>query len=59
MNDGLREKILAYNRQLAAHREKAEDLQVLVDGMLRLPYGQTKKLLTDEVVAVLEKYGWR
>lgn len=58
MNSALREKILAYNREMAARKEKAEDLKIIVDGMMQLPPGQLKKLLTDEVVAVLEKYGW-
>ena len=58
MNSALREKILAYNREMADRKEKAEDLEIIVDGMMQLPAGQLKKLLTDEVVAVLEKYGW-
>ena len=58
MNRALREKILAYNREMADRKEKAADLQVIVDGMMQLPPGQIKKLLTDEVVAVLGKYGW-
>ena len=37
---------------------KAEDLDVIVAQILKLPYGQLKKVLTDEVMAVLEKYGY-
>ena len=57
MKPELREKILAYNRALAQRKEKATDLDVLVDAMAKLPPGQLKKLLTDEVIAVLKKYG--
>lgn len=38
--------------------EKASDLDVLVAEMLKLPPGQLKKVLTEEVLAVLEKYGY-
>ena len=57
MKPELKEKILAYNRALAQRKEKATDLDVLVDAMAKLPPGQLKKLLTDEVIAVLKKYG--
>lgn len=57
MKPELREKILAYNKAQAERREKAEDLDVILAAMAKLPWGQLKKLLTEEVVAVLEKYG--
>lgn len=57
MKDELRAKIIAYNRAQAERKEKAEDLEILVAAMAKLPWGQLKKLLTDDVVAVLEKYG--
>lgn len=53
-----KEKILAYNRVAEARKEKADDLDVLVRGLLKLPSGQLKKVLTDDVIAVLEKYGY-
>ena len=53
------EKVLAYNREQAAKKEKAEDLDVLVREMSKLPHGQLKKVLTDEVIAVLKKYGYK
>lgn len=53
-----RKKVLAFNRRRAAADEKAADVDVLVQGMLQLPPGQRKKLFTDEVLAVLEKYGY-
>lgn len=57
MKPELKAKILAYNRALAQRKEKATDLDVLVGAMAKLPPGQLKKLLTDEVIAVLKKYG--
>lgn len=36
---------------------KASDLDVIVSAMAKLPPGQLKKVLTSEVIAVLEKYG--
>ena len=51
-------RILAYNKIIAEKGEKANDLDVLVQEIMKLPYGQLKKVLTDEVMAVLEKYGY-
>lgn len=56
MNPELRDRILAYNRQLAERKEKAEDMEVIAAALLSLPPGQLKKILTQEVLAVLEKY---
>lgn len=57
MKPELRERILAYNRALAERKETAEDLDTIAAALLALPPGQLKKLLTPEVLAVLEKYG--
>lgn len=57
MKDEMRAKIIAYNKAQAERKEKADDLEIIVAAMAKLPPGQLKKLLTDEVVAVLEKYG--
>lgn len=48
-------KALAYNRERAADREKADDLMTL---LAALPPGQVKNLLKDEAcAAILRKYG--
>lgn len=39
-------------------KEKATDLDIIVTEILKLPYGQLKKVLTEPVMAVLEKYGY-
>lgn len=56
MKKELREKIIAYNRAVQANAEKADDMGVVVAALAALPPGQLKKLLTPEVVAVIEKY---
>lgn len=58
MKKELRERIYAYNKNRAEKDEKATDLDIIVYQIMKLPYGQLKKVLTDEVLAVLEKYGY-
>jgi len=58
MKPELKEKVLSYNRAVAAKAEKAADLDILVRELLKLPPGQIKKVLTPEVEAVLKKYGY-
>ena len=36
---------------------KSDDLDGIMTAMAQLPPGQLKKVLSDEVIAVLEKYG--
>lgn len=57
INPKLRAKIIAYNRAVAEKAEKAADLDIIVTQIMKLPPGQLKKVLTDEVLAVLAKYG--
>lgn len=57
MKKELRDKIIAYNKAVKEKADKATDLDVLVAGIMKLPYGQLKKVLTDDVLAVLAKYG--
>jgi hypothetical protein len=57
MKKELREKILAYNRAAAERQEKADDLDIILRAFLRLPPGQLKKILTEDVIALLDKYG--
>lgn len=57
MKPELRKKIITYNRAVAEKCEKAFDLDVIVSAIAKLPPGQLKKVLTDDVIAVLEKHG--
>ena len=57
MNKDLYEMIVKYNKVQNENSEKAKDFKVILDAMKKLPYGQLKKLLTNEVIEVFEKYG--
>ena len=49
-----KQKVLAYNRERAADREKADDLMTL---LAALPPGQVKNLMKNEAcAAILRKY---
>ena len=58
MKPELKAKILAFNKSVREKADKATDLDILVAEIMKLPYGQLKKVLTPEVLAVLEKYGY-
>ena len=53
----MKEKIRVIKQSFSEKKEKATDLDVIVSEIMKLPYGQLKKVLTDEVLAVLAKYG--
>lgn len=48
----------ALKAKIQEKKDKAKDLDIIVAQIMQLPYGQLKKVLTDEVMAVLEKYGY-
>ena len=56
-NKELRARIIAYNKSVTENKGKASDLDVLVSAFAKLPPGQLKKVLTDDVIAVFAKYG--
>ena len=58
MKPELKSKIIAYNKAVKEKSEKATDLDIIVAEIMKLPYGQLKKVMTPEVMAVLEKYGY-
>ena len=53
-----RKELNALKAKAAKKKEKASDLDVIVSEVLQLPHGQLKKVLTNEVMAVLAKYGY-
>lgn len=57
MRKELRDQIIAYNKTVKEKSEKASDLDIIVSALAKLPPGQLKKVLTDDVLAVLKKYG--
>lgn len=48
----------ALKAKIQANKEKSGDMDALVAAISRLPYGQLKKVLTEDVLAVLAKYGY-
>ena len=54
----MKEKIQVIKQSFSEKKEKATDLDIIVSEIMKLPYGQLKKVLTDEVIVVLEKYGY-
>lgn len=56
-NKELRARIIAFNKTAAERKDKADDLDIIVAAFAKLPPGQLKKVLTDEVAAVFAKYG--
>lgn len=48
----------ALKAKIQEKKDKANDLDIIVAQIMQLPYGQLKKVLTDEVMAVLGKYGY-
>lgn len=59
MKPELKAKIVAYNKSVKEKADKATDLDIIVAEIMKLPYGQLKKVLTDEVISVLKKYGYQ
>jgi len=53
-----RKRLDTLKASVSERKEKASDLDVLVAEIMKLPPGQLKKVLTDEVIAVLSKYGY-
>jgi hypothetical protein len=56
MNNSLRKRVLAYNKEKAANKEAAEDLRKLLE---LVPPGIMKQMLRDDDrAAILKKYGY-
>lgn len=58
MKKELREKIIAYNKKAKEKSDKATDMDILIAALAKLPWGQLKKVLSDEVKEVLAKHGF-
>ena len=54
----MKEKVRVIRQTFAERSEKATDLDIIVSQIMKLPYGQLKKVLTDDVLTVLAKYGY-
>ena len=53
-----RKKLDDLKSRIAEKKGKADDLDVIITEVMKLPPGQLKKVLTDKVMEVLEKYGY-
>lgn len=53
-----RKEMDALKEKIAENRGKARDIDVIMEQILLLPPGQVKKIFTDDVRAVLAKYGY-
>lgn len=53
-----RKKLNELKSRIAEKKTKADDLDIIVSEILKLPPGQLKKVLTDKVMEVLAKYGY-
>ena len=54
----MKEKICVIRQSFSEKKEKAFDLDIIVAKIMDLPYGQLKKILSEDVLAVLAKYGY-
>lgn len=54
MKKELREQILDYNKRVT---EKVRDMEYIANELKKLPPGQLKKVLNDNLIAVFTKYG--
>lgn len=48
----------ALKARIRENQTKSTDLDLLVEKILALPPGQLKKILTDDILAILAKYGY-
>ena len=52
-----KDRVIAFNRKRKEADEKANDMQIIAGKMAKLPLGKIKKILDEEVIAILKKYG--
>ena len=53
-----RKQLNELKAKIVEKQGKSDDLGIIVAQLFQLPPGQLKKVLTDEVLAVLKKYGY-
>lgn len=57
MRPELRKRIIAYNQAVAADASAAADMRAMAAAFAKLPPGQLKKVLTQDIIDILAKYG--
>lgn len=53
-----RAELDAIKENIAEKKDKASDVDIIISEIIKLPYGQLKKVLTDTVLEILAKYGY-
>lgn len=51
-----KKRAFEYNKKLAQEREAAADMQTVAEHLAQLPPGQLKRMLDEDVLAILAKY---
>ena len=57
MANPYKQRVLAFNKRRKEEGEKASDMEIIAGKMAKLPPVQLKKILDDETVTILAKYG--
>ena len=57
MRPELRKRIIAYNQAVAADASAAADMRAIAAAFAKLPLGQLKKVVTQDIMDILGKYG--
>lgn len=52
-----KDRVIAFNKKRKETDEKANDMQIIAGKIAKLPAGQLKKILDEEAIAILKKYG--
>lgn len=51
-SNGARKRLV----EIRSDKEAAEDMRAIANAMAKLPPGQLKKILTEDIIAIIEKY---
>ena len=57
MRPELRKRIIAYNQAVATDASAAADMRAIAAALAKLPRGQLKKVVTQDIMDILGKYG--
>ena len=52
-----KDRVIAFNKKRKETDEKANDMQIIAAKIAKLPAGQLKKILDEETITILKKYG--
>ena len=52
-SNGARKRLV----EIQAAEDGRDDMQAIASAMVKLPRGQLKKVLTDDIITILAKYG--